>query len=131
MRLFTLLASATLHHAALQPGATYTVREVLLEAVQQQQAGDVDAAVILYEQVLQAQPLNADALHLLGVVAHSRSDHDRAADLIKMAIEQRPYMSQCYNNLGEVQRQQKKFDEAQGSYESAIRLDPTVRLQLR
>ncbi len=47
----------------LEPGAA------LRAAIQHHQAGRLGQAEALYRQVLQAQPQNPDALHLLGVIA--------------------------------------------------------------
>ena len=125
MRLASMLLGLLAHAGPLAPGRTYSLREVLLEAVRQQQQGNIDAAVQLYQEVLQVQPLNPDALHLLGVVAHSKGDYSEAEQLVKRAIAQRPSMAQCHNNLGEVYRQQDRFDEALACYTAAISIEPS------
>ena len=47
-----------------------TIPETLAIAVQHHQGGRLQVAEQLYRQVLQVEPKNADALHLLGVLAH-------------------------------------------------------------
>ena len=47
-----------------------TIAEALTHALQLHRAGHLSQAEQLYRQVLQADPVNADALHLLGLVAH-------------------------------------------------------------
>lgn len=45
----------------------------LHEALRHHQAGRLEDAARIYQAVLKAHPRNADALHLLGLVAHQRA----------------------------------------------------------
>ena len=58
----------------------------LTEAVGHHQAGRLAAAERLYRKVLDQDPANADALHLLGVVCHQTGRDARAVELIGMAL---------------------------------------------
>ncbi|MFQ5953697.1 MAG: tetratricopeptide repeat protein [Kiloniellales bacterium] len=58
----------------------------LRTAIQHHQAGRLGQAEALYRQVLKVQPQNADALHLLGVIAMRAGRPDSAVDLIRRAI---------------------------------------------
>src|ERR1700733_6783523 len=49
-----------------------TLGEVLSLGVHQHQAGNLPQAEQLYQQILERDPRHADALHLLGVIAHQR-----------------------------------------------------------
>ena len=53
----------------------------LTRALEQHQRGFLDQAAQLYRRALVARPDDADALHLLGVVAHQQGDHGRALAL--------------------------------------------------
>ncbi len=64
----------------LEPGAA------LRAAIQHHQAGRLGQAEALYRQVLQAQPQNPDALHLLGVVVMHTGPPENAVELIRRAI---------------------------------------------
>ncbi len=46
-----------------------TISEALAVAVQYHQSGNLQQAEAIYRQILQVDPSNADALHLLGVIA--------------------------------------------------------------
>jgi len=49
------------------------------------QAGQLAQAQALYRQVLAQDPGNAEALHLLGVLAHQTGHHAAAEQLIRQA----------------------------------------------
>jgi predicted TPR repeat methyltransferase len=87
-------------------------------------AGRLDHAADLYNQVLQADPQNADALHLLGVIAQQRGQHQQAIDLISRAIVSDPTFPGYHNNLGEAHRSLGQLDQAEKAYRQAIALDP-------
>jgi protein O-GlcNAc transferase len=64
------------------------------------QAGRRDRAEALYRKVLQRVPDHADALHLLGLIAHERGRHRRAIQLIQRAIAIVPDFPAAHANLG-------------------------------
>ena len=64
------------------------------------QAGRLAEAEACYRRVLAAQPDHADALHLLGVVAHQTKRHDLAVELISQAIKQNGQNAAYFCNLG-------------------------------
>lgn len=100
------------------------IGEALQRAVRCHQAGDLRTAEQIYRQVLTAQPQQADALHLLGVIARQRGDCPLAADYIARAIEQDGSQPAFHNNLGEALRAMGKASEAAACYRRALELDP-------
>ena len=52
--------------------------------------GALEEAARVYQHILAETPQHADALHLLGVIAHQRGDSVRAVKLIHQAISLRP-----------------------------------------
>ena len=93
-------------------------------AVQHHQSGRLGEAEVLYRQVLQVQPDNADALHLLGVLAHQAGNHEAAIELINRAIAINPTVAVFHNNCGEAYRALGKLDEALVCYKKTLALDP-------
>jgi tetratricopeptide (TPR) repeat protein len=57
-------------------------------------------AMSIYRQVLAVDQKNADALHLLGVIANQQGDHARAAQLISQALKYKPAAEHFHCNLG-------------------------------
>ena len=87
-------------------------------------AGDLQHAAAIYEQILRHAPAHADALHLLGLVAHQNDRQDAAADLIRKAILSNARNPAYHNSLGEVFRAQGHPAEARRSYQRALKLKP-------
>ena len=101
-----------------------TISEALTIAIQHHQAGRLQEAEQIYRQVLQVDPANADALHLLGLVAHQSGQHVTAVELMQKAIVRQPNAAVCHNNLGEAYRALQRWSEAEASCRRAIELQP-------
>ena len=86
--------------------------------------GAVDAARQIYEEILESNPANAEALHLLGVAALQMGDPERAEDLIGRAIEIDESDARFHNNLGEARRTRGVIQGALTSYRAARALNP-------
>jgi predicted O-linked N-acetylglucosamine transferase (SPINDLY family) len=93
-------------------------------ALKHHQAGRLNDAELLYRQILQADSRHADALHLLGVLAHQIGRHDAAVDLISKAIEQNGQVPAFHNNLGNALKAQGQFEPAAASYQRALSYKP-------
>lgn len=96
----------------------------LRQALSLHQSGQLDEAQTLYEQILAREPRNPNALNLLGMVHHQKSDHRRAEQLIRDAIGAVPTIPGFHNNLANVLLAQRDLEGAQAAYEKAIQLDP-------
>lgn len=101
-----------------------TLSESLDLALQHHQAGRLPEAEALYRQILEAQPDNPHALHLLGVIAHQVGQHDAAIQLITRAIALNPAVAEYHNNLGEAYRALGKPEEAEAQYRLALARKP-------
>jgi tetratricopeptide (TPR) repeat protein len=98
--------------------------QMLTLAVQHHQAGNFGEAETLYRKILQAEPRNPDALHLLGVIACRFEKHQLAVELIRSALRERPTMAPAYCNLGTSLQALGQLDEAVASYRRALHLNP-------
>src|SRR5205814_5178487 len=70
---------------------------LLALAISQHRAGHIAEAERIYRQILTSDPGHADSLHLLGIVAYQRADHERAVDLIQRAIAAKSFAPFHYN----------------------------------
>ena len=101
-----------------------TIDQALQQAIALHQQGRIGEAKERYEEVLKASPQNADALHLLGVVAYQTKNYQAAVDLIGRAIENNPNQAAYYSNRGNALRDLKQLEAALDSYDKAISLKP-------
>ncbi len=101
-----------------------TIAELLSGAVKAHQAGKLADAERIYRQVLQHDPGNVDALHLLGVIAQQVGRHELAVKMIGQAIERLSTNAVLHANLGEALRSSGQHEDAIASYQRALLLDP-------
>lgn len=105
-------------------GAADFGSEPLAQAIQLHRQGQLDAAEVLYRQVLQRTPRQVDALHFLGVLTSQRGRHQDAAELIRRALAIDPRYADAWNNLGNVLAGMDRWDEAAAAYQRTIELAP-------
>jgi protein O-GlcNAc transferase len=90
------------------------------------QAGRLAEAESCYRRMLAAQPNHADALNMLGVLAHQMGRPDLAVVLIRQAIDKNETNPAYYSNLGYALRHQGQLPEAIAAARQAIRLKPDL-----
>ncbi|AFY64842.1 glycosyl transferase family 9 [Geitlerinema sp. PCC 7407] len=101
-----------------------SISDTLAIALEHHRAGQLSEAERLYQAVLQQEPEQADALHLLGVLAYQQGQWPAAVDYYQQALAQRPRSPEIYLNFGNVLRRQGLLTEALAAYEQAIALKP-------
>jgi tetratricopeptide (TPR) repeat protein/glycosyltransferase involved in cell wall biosynthesis len=97
-------------------------QQLIQQGIQHHERGELEKAEALYQQVLQQQPNNADALHLLGAIAYQRREYQKAERLVKQAIELNDTIPRFYNTLGNIYREQRQFDRSIELFQKAIDL---------
>lgn len=93
-------------------------------AQEHHRAGRMAEAEAIYRQILAAYPENADAFHVLGILALQTGRYPVAAALIGRAVYLRPGYAEAHSNLGLALLAQGKWELARASYERAIALRP-------
>jgi protein O-GlcNAc transferase len=84
----------------------------LAEAVARHQAGDRVAARTLYERVLAEDPANADANHLMGVLAAQAGDDRVAVAHMERALAVEPHSAVFLSNYGASLRRLRRLEQA-------------------
>ena len=95
----------------------------LQEGIELHRNGQLQQAELIYQQILQVNPENAEVLHLLGTIAHQVEKYDLSINLINQAIEIDPNQSSFFNNLGLTLQKRGRFEEAVQAYKQAIDLN--------
>ncbi|MBM3600419.1 MAG: tetratricopeptide repeat protein [Alphaproteobacteria bacterium] len=101
-----------------------TVAEALAFGIGHHRAGRLARAEAIYRQVLDFDPAQPDALHLLGVACHQRGDNETAVDLIGRAIATQPANPDYHINLSAALRAQGRGPQAMASVARAVALAP-------
>ena len=109
--------------AAAAPGMDGAQAD-LASAIGHHRAGRHGEAAAMYRQLLDAQPDNFDALHLLGVVTAQTGRKQVAVDLIGRAVVLDPNRAEAHANLGILLRELGRLDEAVAACRAAIALKP-------
>jgi tetratricopeptide (TPR) repeat protein len=88
------------------------------------QAGRLRRAETLYRKALQKDPDDANALHLLGVIAYQRGEIGTALRLIERALPELAGLPDINLNYGNALREAGRLAEAMASYRRALELKP-------
>lgn len=105
---------------------TLTIPQALDQAYAHWNAGQAQQAEQLCLRILQAQPGQADALHLMGVMAHAYGKLDMAVDLLRQACAAPGAPAPYLSNLAEMCRQKGLLAEAEQAARRAVELAPQL-----
>lgn len=98
------------------------MEELLQEAFKYHQSYQLKEAEELYLEVLKQDPQQADALHLLGMIAYQSQDFQKALTYYKQAIDSENTSPQFYNNLGNAHLSLNNLKEAEMAYQESLKL---------
>ncbi|WP_353858473.1 tetratricopeptide repeat protein [Azospirillum formosense] len=108
-----------------QPGVVMvSLSEAYAIAIGHHRAGRLGEAAGVYRAILDADPRQADALHLLGVLAGQTGRVEDALPLIAQAIALAPEAADYHDNLGSLRRTAGDAARAAGQHARALALEP-------
>jgi protein O-GlcNAc transferase len=108
----------------LTQSLTQRCSELLQLGLTHHQADRLAETEACYREILQQEPQDPDALHLLGVIAQQRGQYDDAIQLIGAAIRKHPVAADYHNNLANTYRLHGNPSAAIASFRRATVLDP-------
>jgi tetratricopeptide (TPR) repeat protein len=103
---------------------TATAGCTVADALSCHQAGRLEEAEWMYGSVLERDPGNSDAWHLMGRLALQKDDTRTAAARVLQAIRYRPAVPAYHTSLGEILAAQHRHADAASCYQEALRLEP-------
>jgi len=106
----------------IDPLATHLVDAYLQQGLNFHNAGQLDQARVIYEDVLKVDAKNFDALQLSGNLAFQTQNFDSALKLLTKALTIDNANATVYTNLGNVFKALMRLEEALASYDKAIEL---------
>ena len=96
----------------------------LEEGISLHQSGKLQQAELIYQQILQFDPENAEVHNLLGLIAYQVGKLQIATKLINQAIELEPSQPKFFHNLGLVLKDQGNFVGAIRVYQKIVQVNP-------
>jgi len=93
-------------------------------ALRLQMTGRLEEAVAIYQDIVTKDPNNADAWHMLGIIALQAERADAAEKMIMRAIRLNPERANYFINLAAVLKKLERSDEATNCLWRAIALAP-------
>lgn len=100
----------------------FQIEKLVEQAQRAQEAGDVEGAAQLYEQIVEVSPERADALYSLGLILQERGDHKGAASLLTRAAPDPEYALSAHFALGQSYKELGQLPQAAQEFEQTIRL---------
>ena len=107
-----------------KPSTSPQTQARFAQALGLHQQGRLREAKVLYAEVLRANPRNAEALQLLGVIAYQSNLHQEALDLIDQALVIQPDNAYFLSNRGNALKELGRLEDAVASFDKSIRLRP-------
>lgn len=108
----------------------FDVRSALEDATDYYRARRLEEAVLECERIIEAQPANAYAHHLIGIIAAQNGDTETAFRMVSRAVELEKRNPAFHNSLANLLAEQGRMDEAVDAYRTAISLDPNYAVAL-
>lgn len=90
-------------------------------------SGDFDNAELLYRNILEAVPENADVLNMLGLTAQAKNLHKQAVSYFLNAIKFAPKHLPLYFNLAVSYQNLEQYIQAIDAYNKVIELNPNIK----
>lgn len=106
------------------PSLRDQLQPTVIHAIALHQQGRVAEAEGIYRRVLEQDPGNPDALHLLGLIAHHAGQYGPAVTLMQRAIASAPGLPLYHLNLAKVFRACGRMDDAIASARRGVELGP-------
>jgi len=103
-------------------GLTASTIDTLQRAASLHNQGDLESAEAIYRKVLEENPENQDALHLLGYLAFQLGFWEEGAKLIEEAIVHAPNEVTFHRNLAQVYVHGGEINKAENAYRRALEL---------
>jgi tetratricopeptide (TPR) repeat protein len=95
------------------------------------QGGDYGSAMEVYNQVLQREPRNSEALYRLGILSYLEKDYGKAASYFERSVQSDAEKQDPWKRLGDSQERLGRFKEAAQSYGRACLIEYERSLQER
>ncbi|MGB1540336.1 MAG: tetratricopeptide repeat protein, partial [Rickettsiales bacterium] len=107
-----------------QPATADGNKQRIQEALAHHQAGRLDEASAIYQDLLEANPDDFNALQLMGLIHAAKNQPDKASDCMERSLALNPNQPAVHNNLATLRFRQGNYSEAIAHFASAIQQKP-------
>lgn len=98
--------------------------QMIFEAIQQHQQGNLDVAQKQYRKLLNEIPNNLVLINNVAAIAIQKGDFETALKTFNQSLAIQPNQASVWNNHGNVLKHLGRYEEAVKSYEKAIKYKP-------
>lgn len=102
------------------------VNNAIKSAFENYQAGNLQHAVHICQEIIKIHPDNINAINLLGIIFYQQKDYDSAIQFMKMLVKLDPNHPQAYYILGHSMQEKGEIDEAMYHYQKSVQLNPNI-----
>jgi len=95
----------------------------LQKAIECHRNGEFTQAAMIYQEVLDRDENNPDALHLLGMLLDVLGNTNKAMELIHLALRNKPNSALYHNNLGSLYFKSGQVENARQCFANALKFD--------
>ncbi len=96
---------------------------LLQRTIASHQAGEFTAAAAGYARILSADPKNADAWHLAGLLAHQNGRSADGLQQIQLAIDLNPGNAEYFSNLASILNTLERYSDALAAAEKSVAIN--------
>ena len=100
------------------------IKTLLQKAYEQMQSGELESALLLYEDILTVDPTNLTALNTLGFIFYLKNDYEKGVSLCRETIRLYPNNAYTRKGLGLHLAKQGYIEESIDSLKKALEIDP-------
>jgi len=102
----------------------FTISQALNLAVKNHTEGKLNKAEYIYRKIVEKDPYNPDALHLLGLISYQVGNYEDAVNYISKAIQLKSNIAIFYGNLGMTYDALGKEEESAINFKKALEINP-------
>ena len=96
---------------------------LLQQALELHQSGELDKAEVIYRQIMETAPENTQVMHFLAMIAVAKGAFEVAIDLLYKAIAKDKKVAPYHFNLAMALQGKGFYKEAADEYKTALKLD--------
>jgi uncharacterized protein (TIGR02466 family) len=109
---------------AAQPSRRQDAQALVSAAITAHRTGNIALAEQLFDQALETDPKNADAMQLMGLIAKGKGDLKSAEAWMRKSLEANSEQAHVHYNLGNLLKARQALEDALACYAQAARIKP-------